>query len=73
MYRKFRGWLTASYWHFQLFFAAFGAILVFFMWWAGTGSPKNSLIVGGIALLALLSIFVWQRRWGRYRDRLPWE
>jgi hypothetical protein len=69
----FRSWITRSYWHFQGFFSGFAGVLVFFMVLAATRSVTGALFVGFAAALFGVVWSWWARRWGKFRDREPWE
>jgi hypothetical protein len=69
---NFASWMTRSYWHFQGFWCAFAAVLVFGMLLT-TWNVKRAALGAVIALAAGLLWSAWARRWGRFRDRDPWE
>lgn len=73
VYRKFKAWVTTSYWHFQGFFIGFAAVLGFLMFLTRTGSLNWAVPAAALTLVGCTAWSVWARRWGKFRDRDPWE
>ena len=66
-------WISARYRNWALFQTGLYALTIFFGFWLVSDDLGIALVFAVVAVVGLTTWWIWAKRWGRYRDRQPWE